>query len=123
MDEMGEVQYQIERLNELPVVASLAMSSAIVLLRGWYQNFRPTTEDMKTWIYLMRDLDAELFIKAAEEWGRTQPDWAPTAPQFRQVVERLEAERRRAQRREANIERIGTSKLADRRIRIKTRHS
>lgn len=123
MDELFEVQSQIERLNDLPGVSSLAMNSAIVLLRGWYQNFKPTPEDMKTWIYLMRDLDPELYIPAAEEWGRTQPDWSPTAPQFRQVVERLDAERQRVLRRAVNVERLESSKLADRRIRIRTRHS
>lgn len=123
MDELFEVQSQIERLNDLPGVSSLAMNSAIVLLRGWYQNFKPTPEDMKTWIYLMRDLDPELYIPAAEEWGRTQPDWSPTAPQFRQVVERLDAERQRVLRRAVNVERLESSKLADRRIRIRTRHN
>ena len=121
MDKRCEVQSQIERLNDLPGVPSLAMNSAIALLRGWYQNFKPTAEDMKTWIYLMRDLDPELFIPAVEEWGRNQPEWAPTAPQFRQVVERLDAERQRTLRRTANVARLESSKLGDRRIRIRTR--
>ncbi len=120
MDKRWEVQTQIERLNDLPGDSSLAMNSAVLLLRGWYQNFKPTAEDMKTWIYLMRDLDPELFIPAAEEWGRTQPEWAPTAPQFRQVVERLDFERQRALRRATNEEWLESSKCADRRIRIRT---
>ncbi len=120
MDDLIAVQQEIDRLGELTPVAALAMNGAIALLRGWYQNFKPTTEDMKAWVYLTRDLDPTLFIKAAEEWGRTHPDWAPTGPQFRQMVEQLETEKRRALMREANVRRIEASKAADRRIFRKT---
>lgn len=121
MDDLAAVQHEIDQLGEFPAVTSLAMNRAIILLRGWYQNFKPTTEDMKTWVYLMRDLDPTLFITAAEKWGRTQPEWAPTGPQFRQIVEQLEADKRRALIREANVRRIKVSKAADRRFFVRTR--
>ena len=120
MDDLMAVQQEIDRLGEITQVTSLATNGAIALLRGWYQNFRPTTEDMKAWASLMRDLDPTLFIKAAEKWGRAQPEWAPTGPQFRQMVEQLETEKRRALMREANVRRIEASKAADRRIFRKT---
>ena len=103
----------MRQIDEVPQETVAALSGAMSLLGGWYRNFKLGPDDLKAWAFLMRDLDAALFIPAAMTWGANHPDWPPTAPQFRQIVRDLESEQQRAVLRQQNARLLKASKAGD----------
>lgn len=92
-----------------------ALGHVVSLLLGWYPKVEYNKNTINSWGFLLRDLDSALFIPATEVWGKTHPDWPPTAPQFRQMVEQLQQERIAEEVRHANARIIEISKAAGRR--------
>ncbi|MDA8330058.1 MAG: hypothetical protein M0027_02395 [Candidatus Dormibacteraeota bacterium] len=110
MDTSAIIEVQMRRINETPRETATALAGAVALLAGWYQSLKLGSDDLRAWAFLVRGLDASLFIPAAMAWAAEHPDWAPTAPQFRQMVERLAAEQRREELLEANARLLEASK-------------
>ena len=113
MDTRAAIEAQIRQIDEVPPETATALSGAVALLAGWYRNFKLGPDELKAWAFLMRDLDATLFIAATMAWGTKQSDWPPTAPQFRQMVRDLESEQHRAELRLANARLLKASKASD----------
>ncbi len=88
----------------------LALAEAAALLSGWYPRFSLSRVEVEAWAWLVRDLDPAAFIPAAEVWADENPDWAPTAPQFRQAVMSLVGHAREEQIRRVLRQQIITSK-------------
>ena len=113
MDTRATIEAQMREIDEVPQETVKALSGAVTLLAGWYRNLKLGPDEVKAWAFLMRDLDATLFIPAAMAWGTKQSDWPPTAPQFRQMVRDLESEQRRGELRLANARLLEASKASD----------
>ena len=113
MDTRAVIEAQMRQIDEVPHETAAALSGAMSLLGGWYRNLKLGPSELKAWAFLMRDLDAGLFIPAAVTWGANHPDWPPTAPQFRQEVLNLESEKHRATLRQENARLLEASKARD----------
>ena len=94
-----------------------ALSHVAGLLLGWYAKFECNKNMMTSWGFLLRDLDSTLFIPAVEVWAEAHPDWPPTAPQFRQIVEQLRQEREAEESKRMLENIVEISKARDRRSR------
>ena len=113
MDTRATIEAQMREVDEVSQETATALSGAVTLMAGWYRNLKLGEAEFKAWAFLMRDLDATLFIPAAMAWGTKQSDWPPTAPQFRQMVRDLESEQQRAELRLANARLLEASKGGD----------
>jgi hypothetical protein len=104
--ELAEVlhNYKTEALNvsddTRPVFNALANVGALII--GWYPNATFGREEMLTWSYLLDGYDPELFVPAIAEYAKTNPDWPPSAPQFRIVVDELTRRRHNDEMRRRN---------------------
>ncbi|MDA8080662.1 MAG: EAL domain-containing protein [Actinomycetota bacterium] len=83
------------------------LKRVIALLRGWYRTFQPDGNTLSSWAFLLRDLDASLFVPAAEIWAISHTQWPPEASQFRELVEDLE------RKRENDAARLSNTKLVE----------
>ncbi len=110
MDTPAIIEVHMRRINETPRETATALAGAVALMAGWYQSLKLGSDEPRAWAFLVRGLDASVFIPAAMARAAEHPDWAPTAPQFRQMVERLAAEQRREELREANARLLDASK-------------
>lgn len=101
--------------RQIPPETVEALRDVASLLLGWYAKFECNKNMMTSWGFLLRDLDSTVFIPAVEVWGKAHPDWPPTAPQFCQIVERLQQDREADELRRVNAHIVEISKAAVRR--------
>jgi len=96
--------------NQTPQGTVPAVKQIIDLFRGWYRNFQPDGDALTSWSFLLKDCDSSLFLPAAELWSREHPEWPPNAPEYRNIVERMDRERENDAVRQANARLIQASK-------------
>jgi hypothetical protein len=86
--------------DEAAIVTALATVGALIV--GWYPNAHFGRDEVFTWVYLLDGFDPELFVPAIIEYAKQNPDWPPTAPQFRIVVDEVTRRRRNEEMRRRN---------------------
>ncbi|WP_298442701.1 hypothetical protein [Ferrimicrobium sp.] len=77
---------------EMPTDATAiitALADVGVLIVNWYPNAHFGCEEVITWTEFLTGYDPGLFVPTITEYAKHNPDWPPSAPKFRMVVEEL----------------------------------